>query len=194
MKIKSIEVQNLYSYDKFKIEFNEGNIAVIVGPNNAGKTNLFRVFEFLKDVINGEKRAEHVPDYLHDRNNTKASIIVEVEFDTLEKSKLKDYFECFFKSNCLNFKKICNELGFNIEDKLVELFSRGEFIFEYNGEPSGRVIPYYKIPMKMLKDEKLKEEFKELSKFDYIDIRSNQEELYKLCRTIFDINTPELGL
>ena len=50
MKIKSIEVQNLYSYDNFKIEFNEGNIAVIVGLNNAGKTNLFRVLEFLKDL------------------------------------------------------------------------------------------------------------------------------------------------
>ena len=51
MKIKAIEVKNLFSYDDFKIEFNEGNIAVIVGPNNAGKTNLFRVLEFLKDVI-----------------------------------------------------------------------------------------------------------------------------------------------
>ncbi|CAB3288027.1 protein of unknown function [Methanocaldococcus lauensis] len=188
MKIKAIEVNNLFSYDNFKIEFNKWNIAVIVGPNNAGKTNLFRVLGFLKDVINDKIKAEDVPNYLHDRNIRYAKIVVDIEFDDLEKDMLKNYFECFLKSNHPEFKKICDELGFNIEEKLVELFSKGKFIWEFRGEPSGRVTPYYKIPIKMLKDEKLKEVLKKLSIFDPEVLKSNKEELYKFCSFIFDIS------
>ncbi|MCQ6253845.1 AAA family ATPase [Methanocaldococcus sp.] len=201
MKIKAIEVNSLFSYDKFKIEFNEGNIAVIVGPNNAGKSNLFRVLKFLKDVINDETKeiksvkdinkktiAEEVQNYLHNKSRRFAKIVVDIEFDDFEKEMLKDYFKCFFKSNYLQFKKICDELGFDIEDKLVKLFSKGKFIWEYNGEPSGRVVPYYQIPIKMLINEKLKEEFNKLSIFNPEILKSNEKELHKFCSFIFDIN------
>ncbi|XRP96515.1 AAA family ATPase [Methanocaldococcus sp. 16A] len=154
MKIKAIEVNNLFSYDEFKIEFNEGNIAVIVGPNNAGKSNLFRVLEFLKDVINNRIKAEDVPNYLHNDSNRFAKIVVDIEFDDLEKNLLKDYFEGFFKSTGSNsietFLEICNKLNFNVFDELIDVFSKGQIIWEYHGNPTGIIHPYYKVSINKL--------------------------------------------
>jgi AAA15 family ATPase/GTPase len=45
MKIKSIQIKNLYSYKDASFSF--GNYNVIVGRNASGKTNLIRILKLL---------------------------------------------------------------------------------------------------------------------------------------------------
>ena len=107
MKIKAIEVKNLFSYDDFKIEFNEGNIAVIVGPNNAGKTNLFRVLEFLKDVIDEvmsymsntfRKDLIGRKMFMYQNNPEKDSYIaLKITLDKKEQKLIDDFLKCCFE-------------------------------------------------------------------------------------------------
>jgi predicted ATP-dependent endonuclease of OLD family len=108
MKIKAIEVKNLFSYDDFKIEFNEGNIAVIVGPNNAGKTNLFRILEFLKDVIDEvmsyRGNIVHRKDligrkmFMYQNNPNKNSYIaIRITLDKKEQKLIDDFLKCCFE-------------------------------------------------------------------------------------------------
>ena len=45
MKLKSITIENLRSFENSEFNFEEYN--VIVGPNNSGKTNLLRILKTL---------------------------------------------------------------------------------------------------------------------------------------------------
>jgi len=147
MKIKAIEVKNLFSYDDFNIEFNEGNIAVIVGPNNAGKTNLFRVLEFLKDVINDRiKSGKEIRNYLR-KENEPAKIIVDIKFDENERHLLKTFVECFIK---LQLKPMYEKGVIDKDEainKLTDLYLEGQIIWEYKREYREVPKPYYKISM-----------------------------------------------
>jgi putative ATP-dependent endonuclease of OLD family len=51
MKIKSIEMKNFLSFSDTKINFKD-DLNLIVGPNESGKTNIFRAVTFLWDLIN----------------------------------------------------------------------------------------------------------------------------------------------
>ena len=110
MKIKAIEVKNLFSYDDFKIEFNEGNIAVIVGPNNAGKTNLFRALEFFKEVIYETKKHNYAMIIPSDKiqlntlknissyqNNPEdnSHMIVGIEWTDKEQKIMGNFWRCY---------------------------------------------------------------------------------------------------
>ncbi|AIJ06322.1 hypothetical protein JH146_1480 [Methanocaldococcus bathoardescens] len=142
MKIKAIEIENLFSYgyneDKFKIEFNEGNIAVIVGPNNAGKTNLFRVLKFLREVIEESKKHDEMVielDKIHStvlkniqfyQNNPDVDSYIIVDFELTEKEKklIEDFLRCHFG---LDFEyKLdvnSNEDLSKLLDKILELLN-----------------------------------------------------------------------
>jgi len=52
MRVKSIEVRNFLSFDKLGIDEIDKNLAVIVGPNGVGKSNLLRALE----VVSGKGR------------------------------------------------------------------------------------------------------------------------------------------
>jgi AAA15 family ATPase/GTPase len=61
MKIKSIEMKNFLSFsDTAKINFRDG-LNLIVGPNESGKTNIFRAATFIWDLIN--LKHEHISSY-----------------------------------------------------------------------------------------------------------------------------------
>jgi predicted ATPase len=69
MKIKSIEMKNFLSFsDTDKINFKDG-LNLVVGPNESGKTNIFRAVTFLWDLIN--LKHEHISSYARPyfRNN-----------------------------------------------------------------------------------------------------------------------------
>jgi len=143
MKIKAIEVENIFSYgcgdNKFKIEFNEGNIAVIVGPNNAGKTNLFRVLEFLREVIDESKKHDEMIieiDKLHSttlrniqlyQNNLEKDSYVIVDFELTGKDKklIENFLRCYFGLD-FEFKLDVNNNGdlSKLLDEILELLDR----------------------------------------------------------------------
>jgi AAA15 family ATPase/GTPase len=137
MKIKSIEVNNMYSYDEFNIEFNEG-IAVIVGPNNAGKSNLFRLIEFLKNSINGNIKTNEIIHHLHDETKRNACIKINVEFGNGEKELLKKFLECYFSRDDVYSKPDEEYI-----DIFIEIISKGKIVWEYNGEFEGYIQPVY---------------------------------------------------
>ncbi|MDK2988352.1 MAG: hypothetical protein PWQ47_1490 [Methanothermococcus sp.] len=149
MKINSIEVKNLFSYDDkdgLKIEFNKGNTAVIVGPNNAGKTNLFRVFEFLKDVINGKiNTGKEIKNYLYNEENKSAKVTIDIKFDENEKNLLMEFIECFAMQT--DYLKNAYERGPTNINEIVDLFLECQIIWKYNGEYAKPPQPYCKIPL-----------------------------------------------
>ena len=51
MKISQIKINNFRNYNGTIINFKDG-VNVIIGPNNAGKTNLLKVYEFLYISVN----------------------------------------------------------------------------------------------------------------------------------------------
>lgn len=60
MHIKSIRVQGFRNYHDTTIEFNEG-VNVIIGHNNAGKTNLLKALSLILD--NKSSRRLEVDDF-----------------------------------------------------------------------------------------------------------------------------------
>ena len=54
VRLNRLAVEGLFSYAKMEVEFSER--IVIVGPNNAGKSSLFRIINLLVDaLLNGSK-------------------------------------------------------------------------------------------------------------------------------------------
>jgi recombinational DNA repair ATPase RecF len=50
MKVSSLHVSNLLSFDDFDLHFGEG-LTVIVGPNGSGKTNVVRVLDLVNKLV-----------------------------------------------------------------------------------------------------------------------------------------------
>lgn len=54
MRISNIKIKNFKNFDDLSIDFRDINI--IIGSCSAGKSNLFEVFQFLKDISEDFKR------------------------------------------------------------------------------------------------------------------------------------------
>jgi hypothetical protein len=50
IKVTTLDVKNLLSFEKFHLDFDKG-LTVLVGPNGAGKTNIVRVLDLVTKVI-----------------------------------------------------------------------------------------------------------------------------------------------
>jgi len=119
MRITKIYIKNLFSYDEFELELDR-NFNVIVGPNNAGKTNLFRVIHFLMDIIDNKLKAKDIREYLHDPTNEQAEIKVWVEFDDGEKKAIREFFECYFDRYLSELDRGIAQSTFKLNDVLPE--------------------------------------------------------------------------
>ena len=92
MWIRSIRAKNFLSIRKeIEVNFNGNNI--IVGPNNVGKTNLFRVIDFVRDVLSGRLDDSTAYYYNSDFDNP-FEVGVSVSFNTKEMEALSDFFVC----------------------------------------------------------------------------------------------------
>lgn len=90
MKIKSIKIENFRSVKKETIVFPESGILTLVGPNNAGKSNILKAINNIigENWFNGD-RAELNDYYKKDKSNIiKITIIFDnqrrVEFDSAQ--------------------------------------------------------------------------------------------------------------
>jgi len=102
MKIERIYIKNLFSYDEFELNLNK-DLTMIVGSNNAGKTNLIRVLELLKQIIHPRppitsslSLIRNIPSFLHNPEHKNARVEVAVKFDKKEKELIERFFECYF--------------------------------------------------------------------------------------------------
>jgi putative ATP-dependent endonuclease of OLD family len=85
MKIKSIQIENFRSIKKEEIIFPDNNILVLVGPNNAGKSNILKaVNNVLGESWFSGERAEINDFYQKDKSN---AIKINIVFDNNRKFK-----------------------------------------------------------------------------------------------------------
>ncbi|MGC8621917.1 MAG: AAA family ATPase, partial [Caldisphaera sp.] len=53
VNVLEVTIKNLYSYPSDECQsIKFGDISVIIGPNNAGKTNIFRIFQLMANQVN----------------------------------------------------------------------------------------------------------------------------------------------
>ena len=79
MKIKKISITNFRSIKSQTIFFPESGILALVGPNNAGKSNILRSIEnILGDSWFSGDKAEINDYFMHDKNN---AIKIEIDFN-----------------------------------------------------------------------------------------------------------------
>jgi len=86
MKIRSLQIKNLYSYRDTK--FNFGDYNVIVGRNASGKTNLIRILKLL--LSHTWFQGVSVANYLRFNTHLGSTIRVELEFSKNEIKLLLD--------------------------------------------------------------------------------------------------------
>ncbi|MFA4647736.1 AAA family ATPase [Pyrococcus kukulkanii] len=91
MRIRKIRVENLFSYDEVELAL-PLDLAVIVGPNNAGKTNIVRTLDFLKRCFGDNRPSlEELEGILHDPNKPRAKVEVDVELNEKEISYIREF-------------------------------------------------------------------------------------------------------
>lgn len=81
MYINSIKIKNYRNYENFYMKFKEG-LNVIIGANNAGKTNLLHAINLLKDLnieIDDFNKNDILKKYMNDYK--KEAPIIEVEYE-----------------------------------------------------------------------------------------------------------------
>ena len=91
VSIKTIECEGLYSYEKkFSVSFDTHTI--IVGPNNSGKTNLFRIIKLFTEIIM-DKRQLLNNEITH--FSSTAYVKLELELTTQETQHLVDFLDFY---------------------------------------------------------------------------------------------------
>lgn len=94
MKLKSIRFSGLYSYgSETTLNFSE-DMTLIVGPNNAGKSNIFRVIRSVIDTLTGKNRGDLQETEIF-RSSTTPLIEVRVHLSPEETELLVDYLSFY---------------------------------------------------------------------------------------------------
>ena len=104
MEIKKIRLQNFLSFGNSTQEMDFSKLSTIVGPNDSGKTNVFRAIEIVANVMDGNQ----VPlaAYYHDKNfELPPRIEIDLKINDEEKEALVNFFTC----SCLYDKTLTHE-------------------------------------------------------------------------------------
>src|ERR1043165_5581062 len=79
MKLKTIEIKNFRSIKHISFDFPESNLLVLVGPNNAGKSNIISAIDAIcGEGWYGSDKMEDNDFYFRDR---KAKLRIKLSFD-----------------------------------------------------------------------------------------------------------------
>lgn len=99
VRIKGISLKNFMSFgESSTIEFGD-KLNVIVGPNDSGKTSIFRAIGFVSDIFGNKSGGSDfqsfaAPYYHNGVSSSPIEISVDVEFDDDEKRALTDFLLC----------------------------------------------------------------------------------------------------
>lgn len=92
MEITGIRLENFLSVkDKQSIDFDK--FSTIVGPNDSGKTNLFRTIAFVGNALNRERKIEDSYYYQGDREKS-YRVEIDVKFSPDEKEIIYNFLIC----------------------------------------------------------------------------------------------------
>lgn len=104
MKLRSIRLQNFLSFGENKqgLMFSKNNL--IVGPNDSGKTNVFRAIELVGELLSSQKVVPN--QYYHNRDDEHPlEIEVEVSLDKEELDALTNFVVCSCVISTINPKQ-----------------------------------------------------------------------------------------
>jgi len=147
MKIKRIRIENLLSYEEFELEFPD--FAVIVGPNNVGKTNIVRVLEFVRNLF-GDKSVgvEELDGMLHGPKNREARVEIFLELNDDEIGYIRKFILCSSAPEVEKAKKgkirfHVSKPNSNLEKTLEnkEIQGKLNILFLQELEQSSKIIP-----------------------------------------------------
>jgi hypothetical protein len=95
LKLKSIRIRNFLSFGEqaAEMQFDRSGITFVVGPNNSGKSNIFRTLSFVADCIATEYSAISPTPYLRPGRRD-FEIAVEIELNEAELQALRDFLVC----------------------------------------------------------------------------------------------------
>ena len=91
MEIKKIRLQNFLSFGNSAQEMDFFKLSTIVGPNDSGKTNVFRAIEIVANVMDGNQVS--LSAYYHDKNfEFPPKIEIDLKINDEEKETLVNFF------------------------------------------------------------------------------------------------------
>jgi predicted ATPase len=95
LKLKSIRIRNFLSFgeDPLEMAFGDAAVSFIVGPNNSGKSNIFRALNFVGEAITRTPLPSEVSQYLRPETRD-FEVVVEAELNETELQALRDFMEC----------------------------------------------------------------------------------------------------
>lgn len=163
MKVERLRAKNILSYDQLDIPFRDFN--VFVGPNNSGKSNLFRCIEVIQDIIKG-KQFQYPELLQHNVDEPSFSVDLSVALDQTELALLERFLrlcirevESATQNQNLNWPKVATPeqikqirqafLGPFTEEfvpRIIGAMSHGVIRFEYFGFPGQHPLIRYLLP------------------------------------------------
>ena len=96
MQIKQIKLKNFLSFGNTEQVIDLSDLNTIVGPNDSGKTNVFRAINLIHTLLN--ERMTPSESYYHNKNFERPfKLELKIELNHEEKNALNN----FFISSCL---------------------------------------------------------------------------------------------
>jgi len=93
VKVKSIQLKNILSFGEQSQTITFDDINTIVGPNNSGKTNIFRIFSLVGELLKNDRLNTH--PYHHNGDlSTDFYIKIDVKLNLEEIRLLSEYLTC----------------------------------------------------------------------------------------------------
>jgi len=128
IKLKEIAIKNFLSYQNTTFK-DLKNFNVLIGKNNSGKSNLFKIFTILK---NGYESASFSKNFLFDENESESEIILRFTLANILRKKI---FHILYRGNYLKeaFNRSENNKGYlkrgewNNENKAVKWLIDNKF-------------------------------------------------------------------
>ena len=130
MKIKRIRARNFLSFDSKGIDISDfGVVNSFVGPNNAGKTNLFRIANFIGEALRYPSPQRPYLPYYHAQNlNEPFEVELSLEFAKEEIEALSDSLTC---SHFMDQVNSISALGISAPAPNIEQLRR--FVLDFYG-------------------------------------------------------------
>src|SRR5260370_12509256 len=93
MRVSKLRLRNFLSFGDERQDITFDSTTTIVGPNDAGKTNIFRALTFVGELLRNEG-GDLRPFYYRGETDRSLEVRVDVEFDQIERQALTDFFVC----------------------------------------------------------------------------------------------------
>lgn len=113
--IKKLKCQGLYSFSN-PIELDFSDKMLIVGPNNSGKSNIFRIMKLFIDSFYKRKRLD---DYEISYSNYDATLEIDLVFSDDEVTKVVDFMS-FHPDNQNNYSVFFEYQNYELLKKLLD--------------------------------------------------------------------------